>query len=206
VDGKRCEFSLHRSISENQWNPSKECLLGQSKLIKEQNSYLDFVKMKLMEHKFMLEEKGIKVSPVRLKKAFLGINEKERTLLEVFKEHNDRCKDLIGIDFAQGTYERYNTCYLHVKRFIQFRYHKKDIKLFDMSPSFVKDFEFYLKTERKCGHNTATKYLKNFKKITRIALNNGWMKSDPFKNIKFHLKEVDMDFLTSKELNTLIKK
>jgi len=71
---------------------------------------------------------------------------------------------------------------------------------------FVKDFEFYLKTTCKCCHNTATKYLKNFKKIIRIALANDWMKSDPFSNIKFHLDDVDMDFLNEQELNALMEK
>ncbi|NLH78821.1 MAG: hypothetical protein GX465_17505, partial [Acidobacteria bacterium] len=30
-----------------------------------------------------------------------------------------------------------------------------------------------LKTAHKCSHNTTTKYLKNFKKITRLAISNG---------------------------------
>lgn len=50
------------------------------------------------------------------------------------------------------------------------------------------------------------KYLKNFKKIIRIALSNNWLKVDPFANIKFHLEEVDMDFLTEEELNTFMNK
>jgi site-specific recombinase XerD len=78
--------------------------------------------------------------------------------------------------------------------------------LVEVTPAFVKDFEFYLKTKRKCGHNTATKYLKNFKKITRIAIANGWLKADPFSNIKFRLDEVDMDFLDEEELNILMDK
>jgi len=76
----------------------------------------------------------------------------------------------------------------------------------EITPMFVKDFEFYLKTSCKCCHNTATKYLKNFKKIIRIALANDWMKSDPFSNIKFHLDDVDMDFLNEQELNTMMEK
>ena len=80
------------------------------------------------------------------------------------------------------------------------------MKLSELSPAFIKDFEFYLKTERQCGHNSATKYLKNFKKITRIAMTNGWLKDDPFKNTKFHLDKVDMDFLSKEELDTLIHK
>ena len=206
IDGQRCDFGLQKSIPEDQWNIKKECIRGNSLNAKQLNLYFDFVKMKLLEHKINLEESGKKVTPLGLKKAFKGVEENNKTILQVFKEHNDRCKSLIGIDFAPGTYERYATCYLHVERFMDFMYHKKDMKLSEMTPSFVKDFEFYLKTERKCAHNSATKYLKNFKKITRIALANGWLKEDPFRNTKFHLEKVDLDFLSQEELDILINK
>ena len=122
VDGQRCDFGLQRSISVDDWNPAKGCLLGHSKDVKKQNSQLDFVKMKLMEHKVDLEERGIKVTALGLKNAFRGIDENEKTILEVFQQHNDRCKSLIGIDFAQGTFDRYTSCYSHVERFIQTMY------------------------------------------------------------------------------------
>ena len=47
---------------------------------------------------------------------------------------------------------------------------------------------------------------KNFKKIIRIAMANGWIKTDPFKNIKYHLDDVDMAYLNEEELDTLIQK
>lgn len=81
-----------------------------------------------------------------------------------------------------------------------------DLSLREVTPLFIRDFEHFLKTERKCCHNTTTKYMRNFKKIIRIALTNGWLKADPFANVKFHLDDVDMDFLTEEELNTVINK
>jgi len=70
---------------------------------------------------------------------------------------------------------------------------------------FINDFEFCLKTTRKFAHNTATKYLKNFKKIIRIALANGWLKKDPFEHIKFQLDDVGLAYLDAKEPDKLIK-
>lgn len=52
----------------------------------------------------------------------------------------------------------------------------------------------------------ATKYLKNFKKIIRIALVNEWITKDPFANIKFHLDEVEPDFLEDHEIHKIIEK
>ena len=85
-------------------------------------------------------------------------------------------------------------------------YKKEDCYLEEVTKQFVEEFEFYLKTVRKCCHNTTTKYLANFKKIVRIALANGWMKRDPFAQIRFHLDVVEREFLEKQELKTLLNK
>ena len=206
VNGSRAEFRLQSSIRDKLWDHKNGCAKGKTKEAHEINEFLNMVQAKLYNYRSDLYAGGKPLTAESIKKAYFGIEETEKTILQIFKEHNDRCKSLVGIDFAQGTYERYVTCYKHVENFISFMYHKKDMALHSITPSFVKDFDFYLKTQRACSHNTATKYLKNFKKITRIALSNGWMKDDPFKNTKFHLEQVDMDFLDQEELNRLIKK
>jgi site-specific recombinase XerD len=153
-----------------------------------------------------IEETGKTLTAELLKNSYLGIDNEERTLMEVFKEHNEKCAKLMNIDFAPGTVERYETCYKLVSYFMKLRYKKSDIPIKQVTPAFISDFEVYLKADRGCAHNTATKYIKNFKKIIRIALANGWMKVDPFANIKFHLDDVDMAFLDEKELNMLLNK
>ena len=50
---------------------------------------------------------------------------------------------------------------------------------------------FYLRTVRRCCHNTTSKYLMNSKKIVRIALAKGWMKKDPFAQVHFHFEPVE---------------
>mgnify|MGYP000479543176 CR=1 FL=1 len=130
----------------------------------------------------------------------------QRTLFEVFREHNDKCAQLSGTDMAPATVQRYETSLKHTQDFVWETYHKKDILLGDVSRQFIEDYEFWLKTEKKCCHNTATKYLKNFKKIIRIALAKGWMKNDPFSEIKFSLDKVEPDFLEDSEIQKLISK
>ena len=90
---------------------------------------------------------------------------------------------------APATVTRYETSLKHTANFIQFNYKKDDISITEVNHKFITDYEFYLKTERNCSHNSATKYLKNFKKIIRIALANDYISKDPFANIKFTLDE-----------------
>ena len=216
VNGERAEFGLQEGVDVKEWDAYQANQKRNSTSYRYLSALVDHIKFKLHNKKMSLEEEGKVVTATSLKNAYLGIEEEGRTILQVIQEHNDRCKSLIGIDFAEGTYARYKTLHVHVKNFIKKAYQKEDMRLSELKPTFIRDFEYYLKTPHplgsnydklvKCGHNSATKYLKNFKKITRICLANGWLKEDPFRGIRFHLKDVDMDFLTPEELNTLINK
>lgn len=107
---------------------------------------------------------------------------------------------------SKATVVRYETTCRHLAEFIQYNYQKDDVGLYEINHEFITDFEFFLKTVRNCNHNSSTKYIKNFKKIIRIALANEWIKKDPFANIKFKLNEVDRDFLEEEEIRSIMDK
>jgi site-specific recombinase XerD len=113
---------------------------------------------------------------------------------------------LVGEDFAAGTLERYKTAKMHVENFIKKEYKVNDIPVKNVDHKFISGFEYYLKTERKCGHNTAVKYITNFKKIIRIAFANDWITKDPFFHWKAKLKIVDREFLTEGEIQKMVER
>jgi len=206
VNRQRAEFGLQKSIEESQWHSEKGYAIGASKSARELNSYLDFVKSKMLIKKREMEEEGKLITALTLRNNYLGIEDSGKTILEIFREHNERCEGLIDIDLSLGTVKRYKTCYNHVEGFIKHKFRRNDVALHEITPMFISNFEYYLKITRKCCHNTTVKYIKNFKKIVRIALANGWMKVDPFINVTYHLDDVDMDFLDEQELTALLKK
>jgi len=206
VNNQRTEFGLQRNVGIDEWDSAKGRAIPKTKQNKELNNYLETVRGNLFIKKRELEEKGIMVTADLLKDAYMGIDRQERSLLQVFKEHNENCKKLVNIDFSPGTVIKYGTTYTHVLNFIKAKYHKNDIPMNELTPMFISNFEIYLKTTRNCCHNSTTKYLRNLKKITRIAQANGWLNKDPFTNIKFHLDDVDLAFLDEAELNSLMKK
>lgn len=63
----------------------------------------------------------------------------------------------------------------------------------------------YLKTEKGCNFNTATKFLQNLKRITYSCLRHGWLLKDPFVGISLAMKEVDRPYLTEAELKNLME-
>jgi site-specific recombinase XerD len=206
VNGQRAEFAIQQDIDEDLWDTLRSCAKGTSSRSKKINEYLDSVKAKLRDHKISFDEQGLEYTAIALRDKYMGIENKGKTILEIFTDHNEKCHGLINIDFSPATVERYETCKKHITDFIFKKYKCNDVLLKDITPMFISDFEYYLKKTRNCNHNTTTKYIKNFKKIIRIALANGWMKSDPFANIKFHLDDVDLAYLNDDELNLLMQK
>nr|WP_321409180.1 site-specific integrase [uncultured Carboxylicivirga sp.] len=206
INKERDEYGLKQSILPKQWNESKQFVKGNSEQAEKINQLIELHRTKIQSYFNFMTMDNQPINPRILKEKMVGKKETRRTILKVFQEHNDNARKLIGIDFAPDTIQRYETCYMHTKDFIRWQYKREDMALEDLNHQFVRNYELYLKTERKCAHNTAIKYLKNFKKIVRIALANGWMKKDPFATIKFKLKPVDAVYLTKEELDTLINK
>jgi site-specific recombinase XerD len=206
INGERAEFVIQKDIEECLWDNIRCCAKGNSKEAKAINDHIDFVKAKLREHRIYMEDHSEPMTAFGLRDRYMGNDSKNKSILEIFQEHNEHCIGLMNKDFAPGTVERYITCRKHIEDFIKYKYKRSDLSLNEITPQFVSNFEYYLKTIRNCCHNTTVKYIKNFKKIIRIALANGWMKADPFTNIKYHLDEVDMAYLSEEELNRLMQK
>lgn len=206
VGDYREELAVLRNINPDCWSKEKNGASGNSKEARELNDYLKFVQNQFQLHLQKLRDEGHEITAKAIKNSYLGINTDEKLLVKLFEEHNAATKLLEGKDYAHATVQRYETCLSHLKSYLIYRYKIIDVPVCKLNPDFIRGFELYLKSNRNCCHNTTMKYIKNFKKIVRNALINGWIKSDPFANIKLALKKVDKGFLTEEELITIINK
>jgi len=207
VNKEKVEMSIFMSISLDLWNSKYGHAIGTTKKCKEINKHLESITALIYEHFKYLRETEKVITPTMLKNAYLGIVvDKGNKVIELYQEHNDKIKKLINIDYSPDTVQRYETSLKHTQEFIKQKYKKDDLYLEELNNEFIVDYEVYFKTVRKCSHNTTMKYIKNFKKIIRIAIANGHLTKDPFANFKLTLKKVDKGFLTDEQLNTLMNK
>ena len=207
VNGERADASIKRSIEPRLWNTAKGKAVENGRGCKDLNLYLDAISANIFRIQRDVELEGLELSPHIVLDRYLGKKRPERhTLIEVFIEHNEKQKKLSGIDIAPATVVRYETCRKLITQFLRSAYRREDIYLDELSRQFIEDYEFFLKTERKCSHNTTIQYLKNLKKITRIAMTKGWLKTDPYVGIRFHKEQVERDFLDKSELKKLLDK
>ncbi|MFA6245309.1 MAG: site-specific integrase [Mucilaginibacter sp.] len=206
VDGQRSELAVSRKCDPARWDAASGRATGSKADSRTLNAFLDDIQFKIFElHRKMSEADDI-LTVETLKNRFVGKEEKARTLLAVFEDHNQKMKSLVGQEFKKSTLQRYETCLMHTKDFMQWQYNISDIPITKVNFAFLNDFEYYLRSVRKCGNNSAIKYIKNLGKIVRICLGNGWLTVDPYLNYKPKQKAVHREVLTKEELQRLNKK
>jgi hypothetical protein len=93
-----------------------------------------------------------------------------------------------------------------VQDFLKLQYNLSDIPVDKITFKVLNDFEYYLQSIRKCGNNSAIKYIKNLGKVVRICIGNGWLTFDPYTNYKPKTKKTHRTVLTKKELIRLTGK
>lgn len=207
INGERADASIKRFIEPHAWNSAKGKANEKSRGGKDLNLYLDAISANILRIQRDLELDKKEVSAQIILNRYLGKEQSDRhTLMEVFRAHNEKCRALSGISLAPGTVIRYETSLRLTEAFLRTTYKKEDCYLDEITHQFVEDYDFYLRTVRRCCHNTTTKYLLNFKKIIRIALAKGWMKKDPFAQVHFHFEPVEREFLEKQELKVLLHK
>jgi integrase len=206
VAGKRTEFTTQREWDPTKWNSSAGRANGTKEAARELNAFLDTLQTKVYEAQRKLVDEGEVVTTDTIREIITGRNRNSKMMLEVFDYHNNQMRELVHIDFAPGTMERYDTARSHTSDFIKWKYGLEDIDINKLTYEFVTDMEFYFKTERRCCHNTAMKYISNVKKVVNICIKNGWLQRDPFFGYKVVKKEVIREFLSEAEIAAVYSK
>ena len=206
VDGKRLEFSSKKFIDPAKWSAEMTKMKGQSEDARSINEYLDLIKSKVYTIQMDLIHRNENITIEVFKNILNGTHERQRFLIPIFQEHNIKIKELLGIEYAPGTLERYETSLKHTINFLIWKYNISDIDISKIDHAFITDYEFYLRSVRKCNNNTAVKYIKNFNKIIKLCLANDWLDKNPFANYKSKVKEVERVYLSEDEIQNIINK
>jgi site-specific recombinase XerD len=206
VNGKRIELSSNKFVEPSKWSTEAGKMKGSSEEARLLNSHLNLLKMQIMEAQMELNIKKIPLTAETLKSKILGVEERLRMLVPIFQDHNNKMKELVGKEYAQGTLDRYTTSLRHTIEFLHWKYKISDIELNKIDHAFITDYEFFLRTVRNCANNTTIKYIKNFTKIIKICLDNDWISKNPFSKYKSKLREVERVYLSEVEIQNIINK
>jgi site-specific recombinase XerD len=206
VDGKRLEFSTKKFIEKSKWSSELAKMKGTTEEARSMNSYLDLMKSKVLDAQMKLLHRNETLTIENFKNKLLGNEERQRMLVPIFQDHNNKIKELVGKEYASGTLERYSTSLKHTIEFMKWKYDVSDIDITKIDYAFITDYEFWLRSVRNCANNTSVKYIKNFNKIIKICLANDWLVKNPFANYKSKVKEVERVYLSETEIQNIIEK
>jgi site-specific recombinase XerD len=206
IKTKRFEFSSGKFINPDKWSIDGAKVKGTTEEARSINSHLDYLKSKIYDAEKNLIKNDIAITSETLKNKLLGVEERRRTLIPIFQDHNNKIKELVGKEYAPGTLERYKTSLKHTIDFLEWKYKISDIEIDKINHAFITDYEFYLRSVRNCANNTAVKYIKNFSKIIKICLANHWIDRNPFSNYKAKVREVERVYLSEEEIENIINK
>jgi len=204
VDSVSAQLSTKRKCFKADWNVKACRAEGKTGYAKSINAYLDTLQQKVFEAKRRLIELDQEVTAASIKDLMLGkTNHQRYMLMEQFKHHNEQMKALVGKDYTASTLERYETSYKHTLHFLESKYKVSDLEITILDYDFITEYEFWLKTVRKCAHNTTMKYLSNFKKVVNPCVKSGKLLRDPFLGFTMTKKEVERAALTEDQLKRI---
>ncbi|HWV72886.1 MAG TPA: site-specific integrase [Pseudosphingobacterium sp.] len=206
VDGLAKEFSTKEKWHVDRWDQKTGRASGNKEDARRLNIFLEEISGKVLAAKTELLRDDKPVTAQNLLAIVAGTEEKRKMVLVEFKNHNEKMEELLNKGYAQGTIDRFKTCYSHIATFIKYKYNEDDIPLSRLDYEFVSGLWHWFRTAKKCGNNTTYKYLTNFKKIIIHAQKMGWIRRDPFATFQMSKRPVKVEFLTDSELQTIEQK
>ncbi|KGO86668.1 recombinase, partial [Flavobacterium rivuli WB 3.3-2 = DSM 21788] len=204
VDGVPKETSTRQQWDVTRWNQRTERATGNKEDARSVNFFLDTLQSKIQQYKGELLLNGQTITSQKLIDYVLGKTVSKAKIVEEFQKHNDELLALVKRgEYAIGTHVRFEIAKKHVKEFVRFKYNVDDMDFRELNFEFVKDYEFYLKTVKNISHNTAVKYITNFKKIVLLAIDKEIITADPFKRFKAKKIKIHKKPLSAHELSLL---
>ena len=199
IDGERTIITLDRYVKATQFNPSTQKVRGDKDL----NDYLETIRKKCYAIENELVKSGSMDMDTFISTYKYGASSKEDTLLKAYDKHNDLYKGNVLSGKVDNTaLYKYKKSRDRIESYLT-SVGKTDIRLRDITPSFVEDYQNYCLTNLK--PSTTVKEMKMLKKILAFAVRERYIEVSPF---QLRLKEEKLEYhpLTQDEIDLIWKK
>ncbi len=206
IDGERQDWSTKLACEPERWDGKAGKATGRSSKSFEINNRLQDIQTILTNHFYDIQRRHGFVTAEMVRNAYMGITQREESLLKLYEQHLEDTKKLIGLSKANPTYQKYERMYRRVVEFMKKKYNITDIPLREIKYQFIVDLEFFLRTEYGYSQNTTYKCMKFFKQVINKAIRAGLITVDPFNGYKISVQRVDRGFLSEDDLKKMMEK
>lgn len=201
---ERKQFATGLFVNPSQWQNNKQKAHPPNEHNKFINSQLSLIKNEINQAFLFLQLQKSDFDTEKIYKQYKGETQNEdKTLMDIFNYHNNKMKSLVGIECSINSWERYHNTHNHIKDFLWFKFKRKDMKLKDMQFSFITDFEYFLKVEKKFKPTTTYRSVGRFRKVIRVAVAMDYLIKDPFLLYRTKEPKKEIIYLTVEELSSI---
>ena len=204
VDGEVKQFSCKMDVPPRLWDVKNGRATGKSVEAMQINLAVDKIRVEVNRRYQELMQSDGYVTAAKLRDAYLGIGVKQETLLKLFEQHNVEYRKKVGFSREIATWKKYCCVCKRVREFLAHTYHREDIPLKELNLTFINDFEYFLRTEKKCRTNTVWGYMIVLKHIVAIARNDGRLPFNPFSGYINSPESVDRGYLSQEEIKAVM--
>ena len=206
ANGERTEFQTGRKIEPENWDNAKQQAKGKTAEAKLLNAYLNQLRNKVYLKEIELMQRGFLITARLLRDAVTDKVEvlNEKTLFQVFTEHNEEQGKMVGKGISKSTHWLSEYTNRLLKEYVEQKYKRSDLFLRELNIGFIQSFHTFLLTDKGMSQNSSTKHLKLLKKIINMAIANSYMTFNPFLTYKVEREPVEIDFLDDDELRRII--
>jgi hypothetical protein len=150
-------MQLQRSVQPDDWDAKRSRLKGRTVEAREFNEYIDAVLTRTRQRYSELITMHDVVTPAMVRDAVLGVNTaKPKMIIEIWEEHIEGLRKLIGKESTVATCQKYNAAKNHFANYLKQYYKTSDVPIKSVDHFMITQFAMYLKTEKGCNFNTAT--------------------------------------------------
>lgn len=119
VNGKVAQFSNKLDVEEKQWNVELGRMTGRSLGAQETNRMLDKIRVGINKAYQEICDRDNYVTAEKVRNEFLDMGQNHKTILAVFRQHNEDYAKMVGKMKSERNYLKYCTVYNHLSEFIQ---------------------------------------------------------------------------------------
>lgn len=205
IDGTPKTFGTKLEINPETWDLKHGRVLGKSNLAININQKLDKIRVRINKiYEDMMKDDGFATSQ-KVKLSFLGVGVMEDAVLKVFKEQNQDFEKMVSKGKrSQSTYNKYKTVFNHLSEFITERYHRDDMAFRELTGDFIREFDFFLRIDKECTHNTVWVYTMPVIALADLAIKKGLIRQNPFEDYKITMEETDRSYLLKEDVESLM--
>lgn len=205
VDGTPADLSIGCRVNISAWNHEAQKIVVKTSGDERAYDKLKSYRNRIEEAYSAITRDRLPVSAEAVKAKVLGVDVEVTTIKALVKYHYE----VIGKLLQEGTLKNYRSTERFLNEFLATK-KRSDISLTQLDNRFITEFSIFLQTrkpdkgQRKCRNNTVMKHMERLKKITRVALNNKWIKNCPFKHFERKMVKKDREALDANELEIVI--